>query len=135
MQKNHNKGFSLIELIIVIAILGIIAAISIPQYFSVMESNKKKADTQTANSIARVINTAYADGTLQKLNIASGSQFTIPTADQNISQFLQTYMINPSGKTQSTNGSFTVKVLDEGECTVFINTTELYPIPNKNNGY
>ncbi len=40
-MKRNNKGFSLIELMIVVAILGIVAAIAIPTYLGIQKKGKR----------------------------------------------------------------------------------------------
>jgi type IV pilus assembly protein PilA len=52
-KKMNQKGFTLIELIIVIAILGILAALAIPRFFGFTESAKQAADEEIANVIAQ----------------------------------------------------------------------------------
>jgi type IV pilus assembly protein PilA len=54
MIKRMQKGFTLIELMIVVAIIGILAAIAIPQF----SEYTKKAEDKAAQSDARNFMTA-----------------------------------------------------------------------------
>jgi type IV pilus assembly protein PilA len=49
MKKMNNKGFSLVELIIVIAIMAVLIAVLAPQYLKYVEKSRVSADGQTAD--------------------------------------------------------------------------------------
>lgn len=57
-RKNGQKGFTLIELMIVVAIIGILAAIAIPQF----SSYRAKAFDKSAQSDLRNFKTAMEAG-------------------------------------------------------------------------
>ncbi len=62
-MKKNNKGFSLIELIIVIAIIAILIGIMVPQLIKYVYSAKKSADIQTADAIGSVFSELMYDVT------------------------------------------------------------------------
>jgi prepilin-type N-terminal cleavage/methylation domain-containing protein len=62
MLKIYKKGFTLIELIIVISILGILSAVTIPKFTSYRENADLTADKSNAKIIGDALNYAYLNG-------------------------------------------------------------------------
>ena len=56
-----NKGFSLVELIIVIAIMAVLVGVLAPQYLKYVTNSKISTDISSADSIRTVVNTLIAD--------------------------------------------------------------------------
>lgn len=59
--KNSDAGFSLIELIIVIAIMAILVGVLAPQFTKYVEKSRKSKDIWTADEIARAVNIAFVE--------------------------------------------------------------------------
>lgn len=70
-----NKGFSLVELIIVIAIMAVLIGVLAPQYLKYVESSRLQKDNQAISEIANAIKIAMADETINA-NTASGTSFS-----------------------------------------------------------
>jgi len=61
MNKLKNrKGFTLIELIVVLAVLAIIMAIAVPRFLGVQEDAREDADYSTGAMIAKAAELYYA---------------------------------------------------------------------------
>ena len=57
----NNKGFSLVELILVIAIMAILVGVMAPQLIKYIEKTNVSSDTQLCDSIKTAITTAMMD--------------------------------------------------------------------------
>ena len=60
-KKLNNKGFSLVELIIVIAIMAVLVGVLAPQYLKYVKKSRISTDIQNAQEIATAVNVAIAD--------------------------------------------------------------------------
>jgi type IV pilus assembly protein PilA len=82
-HKKGQKGFTLIELMIVIAIIGILAAIAIPQFMQYRERGYRASVGADARNAHTAMNAWIADnpgGTPPAETIASGTTGTTYTA-------------------------------------------------------
>ncbi|HEY1082124.1 MAG TPA: prepilin-type N-terminal cleavage/methylation domain-containing protein [Prosthecobacter sp.] len=62
LNASLKAGFSLVEMLVVIAIIGIIAAIAIPNIGNINDSAKQATAQRNAQSVASVVNAAIAAG-------------------------------------------------------------------------
>lgn len=60
-MKKNNKGFSLVELIIVIAIMAVLVAVLAPQYIKYVEKSRVAADQTQIDEIVKAVKVATAD--------------------------------------------------------------------------
>lgn len=61
-KENKNKGFTLVELVIVVAILAILVGILAPQYTKYVEKSRKTADLHNLDNVVNAIKVAVSDG-------------------------------------------------------------------------
>jgi prepilin-type N-terminal cleavage/methylation domain-containing protein len=61
MKKSSNKGFSLIELIIAIAILVILTGLLAPQFMRYIEKSREAKDMQTLDTVYEAVQVALTD--------------------------------------------------------------------------
>jgi type IV pilus assembly protein PilA len=91
--RGNSKGFTLIELMIVIAIIGILAAIAIPNFIAYRNKAFCSAAESDAKSIAGVIadyfsiptHTDIATNDITDYRASGDNTFTIDTVDPSIS--------------------------------------------------
>lgn len=78
MKKMNNKGFSLVELIVVIAIMGVLMVVLAPQYLKFVEKSRLQKDNSAIAEIANTMKIALSDEAIAKevqgkLKTAAGS--------------------------------------------------------------
>lgn len=62
-RKENNKGFSLVELIVVIAIMAVLVAVLAPQFTKYIDQSRKSNDAATVSGIVTAAQVGIADTT------------------------------------------------------------------------
>jgi type IV pilus assembly protein PilA len=79
MLKQVQKGFTLIELMIVVAIIGILAAIAIPAYQDYTVRSKVTEGINLAGAAETTISEGWQSGDVAGLNAAASAWSFLPT--------------------------------------------------------
>lgn len=74
VKKKGNKGFSLVELIIVIAIMAILVGGLAPAYLKYVEKSKKSSDVQAIDSVLTAMKTVAMD---PEAGLTEGAKLTV----------------------------------------------------------
>lgn len=90
MLKN-KKGFSLIELLIVIAIMGVLAVIAFSMFSGVVANSRKKADVTQAGNIQKALVAYIVDTGDAKLESLKNGSTTIGTTSGGATTFNGTW--------------------------------------------
>ena len=76
ISKENKKGFTLAELLIVVAIIGVLVAISIPIFTSQLEKSREATDVSNVRSAAAQVAANY-------LSNGSAASVRVPAKQQN----------------------------------------------------
>ena len=148
-MANRNKGFTLVELIIVIAILAIIMLIAIPNFSGIRQRMQVRADTASAAQIGKAVRIWYTDNYATKnqsevpeLTAADGSIKVIPyTALNGIDAHVSEELVADSllvdsgvnaGAKYSGGGKYYVTLLYSGISTKFLIGIDYAPNDGEN---
>lgn len=128
-MRNNKKGFTIVELVIVIAVIAILAAVLIPTFSSITQSAKESAAMQQAKSGFDAV-LALTGGSMPSGTIFAVTDDSDPEADYWFKYENNKLQITEIDKhTDKFDGNFCVyvsaKVIDEDAKTLKENTANL----------
>ena len=113
----RSRGFTLIELMIVVAIVAIIAAVALPQYFGSIRKSRRADAIAALNQIAQAQERWRANNSTYTTDLSSaGLNVTTPTSS---GYYTLAIGAGPTGTTYAATASAAGAQLADTRCTSF----------------
>jgi len=116
MRQNHKAGFTLVEIMIVVAIIGLLAAIAIPNFV--------RART-TAQMNACINNLRQIDGAIQQWALEQKKDAAAVVTPADVTPFLKNSVACPSGGTDINDSYSMTTVNEQPKCLKVAGTHKL----------
>ena len=72
LDRHHDGGFTLVELIVVIAILAILAGVAVPAYSGYIKEANKTADQNLVSEVAKALTMHYYNSAVSGTDMKAG---------------------------------------------------------------
>ena len=116
-QTHKQAGFTLVEIMIVVAIIGLLAAIAIPNFVRARTTSQQNA---CINNLRQV------DGAIQEWALEQKKDSAATVAESDVTPYLKNSVICPSGGTAFANSYLLVDVATRPTCKK-VPSTHLLP--------
>jgi len=114
----NNKGFSLVELIVVIAIMAVLVGVLAPQFIKYVESSRRSTDVSNAETIRSAVLADIAEGSITGADSGVACTSSVPSTLGEIPK--------AKGNKVSVGHEFTYTYdAGKGTCEVFMDTYNL----------
>lgn len=122
MEKKKKKGFTLVEMIVVMAIIAILAGIAVPQAMKQINNARKTADIAAAKEIASGLMQGIAENqTLDKTNGMNA------TNAAELPDWISNYTNYTKESKSKKYGDIFKYTYDGSILKIFTNNLEIYP--------
>lgn len=129
-MKKNNKGFSLVELIIVIAIMAILAGAIAPALIRYIDKSRKSNDVSSAKTIKTAVETALGNESIYEYLATNGATILFNPGDATTSggvTFSKGISITSKNTATSINGKNTTQLKETATSEIATNIGEKIP--------